>query len=98
MKNIEMGIIKGSDEVEFMNAVKRFVNRKCVHSIIECKMQRNLFYSLSGSMGEEREAVAQGKALDQEYIAMILYRKLGGRDSKKSRRDQKKGGNASGAT
>lgn len=39
MKNIEVGIVKGSSEKEWISSVKAFLERSLVVEVIQCSMQ-----------------------------------------------------------
>ncbi len=50
-------------------------SRKCstARRVLSLKFQRNLYYSLSGSTGTDKEAVEDKHSLKQNFLAFIVW-------------------------
>lgn len=74
---IELLIIEESDRVRFVTRVEEFCTNIGRERIVECKFQRNLYYSLSGSTVAAQDKIAMPREQCSEptesFVAFILY-------------------------
>lgn len=72
-------MVESPDRGLFLASVNEEL-REIGERLFSVKVQRNLYYSLSGSIGHEKEFVPQQeKHLVENYIAFIIYREAGRR-------------------
>jgi hypothetical protein len=68
---MKLVMIEESDRGKFIEKVNEFIRDIDIFTI---KFQRNLYYSLSGSMGDPERAFKETSTLKESYLAFVVYR------------------------
>jgi hypothetical protein len=67
---IHLEIIESDSRDEFVQKVEEFINS---HHVLNEKFQRNLYYSLSGTMGKPEEFQPKERKLEQNYLSYLIW-------------------------